>query len=320
VTGVPPTTPSGGPDSGADGYVLIDALDGDLDDDLPLGSNPLAFVLVLAGVIATAVMIGNFLLDGVSLAAVDGGPELVDVPELIGEDHETAIARLNEAELVPVVATAQNVEVPPGQVIDQRPLPGERVELDTEVEITVSIGNEFARVPDVRGSPAEELGLLLAVHGLSLGDTGYQEDDAQADEVIGQLPAPGEVVALGGAVHVMLSSGPPMVDIPDVRNLPQDEAIALLREAGFVATPETRYSTSVRRGSAMSTDPSGEAPKGSQIIVYISQGPPPTTTTTTEPEPEEPFPGHETYEPFNPSQPQRPGNRTGQQGRRRRDG
>jgi beta-lactam-binding protein with PASTA domain len=286
--------------------------------DQPLGPRPISFLLLLGIVVAMMVVVSSMFLDRVGLAAVASGPTLVEVPQLTGVDRATAEALLTEAGLAYVISEKQNVSVEPGLVIEQQPLAGERVTADSTVQVTLSTGDDFTRVPDIRGSPRSELELLLMVHGLYLGDIGHQEDDRALGEVIGQFPAPGELAPRGTPVHVMLSAGPPMIEVPDVRNLSEVEARRLLMDAGFLVTVQERSSYSVPRGSAMSTDPADEAPRGSRLVLYVSRGAPPTTTTTP-PAPDaggvttspttvasDSTPnrgrGRETYAPFDPSQ------------------
>lgn len=254
-------------------------------DDAPLGPRPISFLVLLAGVIAASLIVGSVFLERVGSASVDGAPTLVEVRGLVGVSSERAVNLLTDDGFEVSIVEMQNESVPPGVVIHQRPLAGERIEVGSTVELTVSAGDDFTIVPDIRGSPEEELDILLITHGLGRGEVTYREDDRAVDEIIDQDPAPGELVPRGSTVAVVLSSGPPMVEIPDVRNLPQEEAVKVLRDAGFVVAVDDRRSYSVRRGHAMSTDPEDEAPRGSRIVLYVSSGAPPATTAPPTSEP-----------------------------------
>ncbi|MDZ7678572.1 MAG: PASTA domain-containing protein [Acidimicrobiales bacterium] len=251
--------------------------------DLPLGTHPLPFMLLLAIVAVAAVVASTSLAGLVGAGILEGGPTLVEVPDLVGDDEQQARTELQEAGLVPVIITAQNVQVPPGEVTAQEPSAGESVPNGTSVEVRVSVGDEFARAPDLRGSPSHELFLLLAAYGLSVGEVSYQQSDAAADEVLSQDPAPGKLIERGSTIDVVLSTGPPMIDIPDVRREPERDAVRILEDAGFEVHILDRYSGWVSRGSAVSTEPEADeqAPRGSRLILYISRGAPPTTTTST---------------------------------------
>jgi eukaryotic-like serine/threonine-protein kinase len=249
--------------------------------DLPLGTRPIPFLAVLAGVVFVAVMLMTALANLVGAGLLEGGPALTDVPDLVGEDEAGAVALLEEAGLTVEVTTAQNIRIPPGVVIDQKPLAGERVASDATVTITISIGDGFARVPDLTGSPRDELFLILVSYELRVGEVTYEESDTTEDEVLRQDPAPGELLELGGVVDVVLSSGPPMIDIPDVRGDEEIDAVRALRSAGFEVYVVDQFSSWISVGHAVGTHPraGGSAPRGSTIVLLISEGPPPTTTT-----------------------------------------
>ena len=268
------------------GHEADELLDDAIYDDAPLGPRPLAFVALLAAIVLVVFVLGSAFMERVGLAAVDGAPKLVEIPEVIGHEAERAAQRLRDDGFDVTIDAVPNVEVPPGQVVDQRPLAGERVEVGSTIELAVSAGADFTRVPDVRGSLRDELPLLLISYGLGLGEITFQEDDRLVDEAISQTPAPGELVARGTAVQVVLSSGPPLVEIPDIRDLPEVDARRALRDAGFEVTTQDRRSHAVRRGYAMSTDPADEAPRGSRIVLHVSAGPPPPTTAPPETTPD----------------------------------
>lgn len=272
----------------------------DTETDLPLGAHPLAFLAVLAGVVALTFLSANFLFQQVGASTFDGGLELVEVPELVGEDRDHAIERLESSGFDVSVESTQNTTAPVGQVVEQRPRPGVRIEPGSTVILAVSAGDGFARIPDVRGSPLHELQLLLFSHGFAVGEISYVESDAAVDEVVTQDPAPGESVTLGTQVHVVVSSGPPMVEIPDLEGVDALEAGGQLRDLGFGVIYEDEYSWRVDRGAVIKIEPAEEAQRGTYLVVSVSLGrapsrptappPPPPPPPSTEPTPAEPSP------------------------------
>jgi serine/threonine-protein kinase len=72
---------------------------------------------------------------------VSRGPELVEMPVLVGRSLAEARARLEELGLiVRQVRSAVSADVPPGTVVDQNPDPGKRIKpAQTEVTLTVSV-------------------------------------------------------------------------------------------------------------------------------------------------------------------------------------
>ena len=63
-------------------------------------------------------------------------------------------------------------------------------------------------VPNLVGLPAEQVVPALTALGLTLGPTTYGPSDAPNNQVISQTPAAGTPGVAGGAVSVILSSGP----------------------------------------------------------------------------------------------------------------
>ncbi len=278
-------------------------------DALPFGPHPLAFVAVLAAVLILGYLATNLFFQRVGAASLQAGPALTEIPEVIGGHQDEATATLEAAGFSVVVQSVPNAGIPPDQVTEQTPEAGSRVEFGSEITIVVSAGDGFVRVPDVRGSPFEELQLLLFTHSLAIGEVVERESEAVAGEVISQTPAPGDTVAAGTEIELVISAGPPMIEIPDVVDMPSAEAARVLRAAGFEVTYQDRYAWRVDRGAVIGTDPEDEAPLGSRITLEVSLGPAPRRpTVTTVPPPSQPAPtpstmpdGRETYAPFVPT-------------------
>lgn len=252
-------------------------------DEFPLGPHPLVFLAVLGLVMVAAVITGGVFLEKVGATSSAAGPNLIEVADVVGLDEEEATAELESRGFVVEVESTPNVSVPAGEVIAQVPTSGNRVSPDKPVILTVSAGAAFVTVPDLHGSPSEEVELMLFAHGLSVGQTTEEESDLLAGEVVTQDPAGGEMVPAGTAVDLVLSTGPPIIAIPDIVGTEAIEAAEILEEAGFSVTFEERYSWRVRRGHAFGTKPEDYAPRGSLITVQISRGSAPTTTTAPTP-------------------------------------
>ncbi len=101
-------------------------------------------------------------------------------------------------------------------------------------------------VPNLVGLPAEQVVPALTALGLTLGPTTYGPSDAPNNQVISQTPAAGTPGVAGGAVSVILSSGPaqpaPAAPAP-VEAAPQPKPAAPA-EPEPVAPVEPRFSVS----------------------------------------------------------------------------
>ena len=100
------------------------------------------------------------------------------VPGLVGLTYDEAVDALNDVGL-----DAQRVEVfsqrPPGEVVNQNPKEGQRVDEGTEVEVRVSQGVRQVQVPDVLGQiRVERAGRARDCRLRSLGHAGAERHDS----------------------------------------------------------------------------------------------------------------------------------------------
>lgn len=115
---------------------------------------------------------------------------------------------------------------------------------------------------------------LLDVH-LKLHVVGSQyQDGTAAGDVLTQIPETG-TIREGSTIAVVLSLGPPPVEIPPLTNMTLDEATAALQGAGLkVGRVSTPFNDTVTKGTIISWSPTGvPLPKGSTVDVTVSGGP-----------------------------------------------
>lgn len=93
--------------------------------------------------------------------------------------------------------------------------------------------------------------------------------------VLMQTPLPGEEVARGSTVRIVLSDGPEMRQIPSISGLARPDAIGLLQRFGFqVAIRRVLHRSEVN--SLVGTEPGAgkQAPVGGRVVILVSNGPP----------------------------------------------
>ena len=140
------------------------------------------------------------------------GPELVEVPELVGLSLlEVQIALSAVGLTLGEQTTAHHDTAPPEQVIMQNPRPGFLTQRGVPIDIVVSLGKAVSEVPTplLIGLSEGEVVLALREAGLSLQTPIRQEfhDTVSLGHVISQSPAPGTPMALGGEVAIVVSRG-----------------------------------------------------------------------------------------------------------------
>ena len=111
--------------------------------------------------------------------------------------------------------------------------------------------------------------------GLQVGETTTVEDTAPANTVIGQDPPAESTVDQGSLVTYTISSGPPLVQVPEVKNESEARAVNALEGLGLVVQTEQRTNSAVAAGDAVKTDPAAGAmvEVGSTITLTSSKGP-----------------------------------------------
>ncbi len=107
--------------------------------------------------------------------------------------------------------------------------------------------------------------------------TATMEYSAEYDEgiIFEQNPSEGRLLKSNGEIKIKVSKGKRQVEVPDVKNKSYDNAKAVLEEKGFKVVPINVTDENIPKDSVVKTDPPADskAAYGSEISVYISQGP-----------------------------------------------
>jgi beta-lactam-binding protein with PASTA domain/predicted Ser/Thr protein kinase len=92
--------------------------------------------------------------------------------------------------------------------------------------------------------------------------------------VVEQDPVSGTRVDEGSTVTLNVSTGPAVVEVPEVQGLSESDATKKLRQAGFEVDPEFRFSARLPKGRAIGTEPGSGTPTtiGSTVKLIISRG------------------------------------------------
>ena len=140
----------------------------------------------------------------------------------------------------------------------------------------LGVGNstEQVRVPSVVGLTAEEATIELEGAGFTVVPTQESDPDREEGIVLRQDPEEGTELGEGEEVGIVVNSGQPPAEVPDLVGRTQEEADRLLREAGLVAKFVPVDSEDVPEGEVLSQDPppGGELPRGSIVTVEFSSG------------------------------------------------
>ncbi|HZR91151.1 MAG TPA: Stk1 family PASTA domain-containing Ser/Thr kinase [Gaiellaceae bacterium] len=176
--------------------------------------------------------------------------------------------------LQPRIRRVPNEKVPVGQVFDQNPDPGARVNKGTVVTLTVSTGKPKVEVPAVKGDSLADAVAALTKAGLNYHSVEVPSS-AQPGTVTAQSPAAGTRVVKGTDVRINISKGLPEVPVPTVAGDSEADARTALQDAGFTVGPTQLRNSDQPAGVVIDTTPAQGTllQRGSEVSLVVSKGP-----------------------------------------------
>jgi beta-lactam-binding protein with PASTA domain/predicted Ser/Thr protein kinase len=223
----------------------------------------------------------GLLLAIVALAAIGIGaylllkPDTTVVPKVVGLDADVAATKLNDAGFEADIQQVRSADRPEGEVIRQRPSPGEKAEEGSRVTIFVSSGPGTAEVPDVSGRPADEARRALERKGFKVDTTKEFDDVVDKGKVIETRPAARTPVNVGTTVTMVVSRGREQVTVPDVVGDQRDVARANLEDRDLRVDITEQESTDKDPGTVLAQDPAAgtKISKGDTVTLTVAKEP-----------------------------------------------
>jgi beta-lactam-binding protein with PASTA domain/predicted Ser/Thr protein kinase len=244
-----------------------------LEEEEPRSQLP--FILTAFGLLVTLGIL--FFIMWNSLGGGDE-PELVVIPSVAGLEREAAVTLL-EAEGFEVNVEFENSdEVEQEIVIRTEPPAGEEMEVGSEIDLFVSSGSQRIGVPPVVGLPLEAAQQAIEAVGLSVGEIEERPDpDFTEGIVIESDPVAGVEIGSANPVNLVVSSGPEEVEVPDVVEMTEREAILALTALDLVPTVDDEFSDDVPEDVVIRQDPAAgsTAIVGDTVLIVVSMGPEP---------------------------------------------
>ncbi|MEH1011572.1 Stk1 family PASTA domain-containing Ser/Thr kinase [Micromonospora sp. CPCC 206060] len=192
------------------------------------------------------------------------GPEVIAVPDVLGQTFELAEAALLDAKLVVARGTQRyDDNLPAGMVLEVQPKVGTEVKAGSKVTVILSRGRAPITVPNLVGKNINEARAALQKLGLVPVET-YQDSDKPKDQVLGQSPAVGSGVVKGTEVKLEISKGPPAVTVPRVVDLPCQQAKQQLEGLGFPVNVQLNPGATVR---FQNPGENSQVPPGTQVTI-----------------------------------------------------
>ncbi len=155
----------------------------------------------------------------------------VQVPYLIGEQQQTALETLEQAELPATIERAYSEDYEAGMVLAQSRKPGERIRRGSSVTLVVSAGTQWYELENLTGQYEADALDWLAVQGAADVTVEYVQDEAPVGEVVAQSLEPG---AQSKDAPLTLTVSGRTVLMPPLTGLTLEGATALLQSEGLV--------------------------------------------------------------------------------------
>jgi serine/threonine-protein kinase len=139
---------------------------------------------------------------------VSSGPGSQEIPNVVGQDVDSATQALEEAGFeIGDTSEEESDSYPEGQVIRTDPPGGQSADPGSRINLVVSSGAGQVAVPDLNGMTRDEAASALEDAGLSANFT-EEDSDQEAGRVIRQDPGPDSQVDPGSSVTVVLARQP----------------------------------------------------------------------------------------------------------------
>lgn len=203
--------------------------------------------------------------------------ERVKVPNLSKMTEDAAKAALKELRLGVNVQTGTSDDVPEGQVYDQSPAAGTKVDVHTQVTINISSGKEKFSLDDVTGMQYQQAQAQLENDGLVVSLEFDYSDSVGSDKVISTSPKAGSQVAKGDTITITASKGKETKTtiVPNLLGRNIDDAIQMIKDAGLTYNGKSSdYSDSYSENQVMNQSISAgkTVEEGTTISLTVSLG------------------------------------------------
>ena len=203
--------------------------------------------------------------------------ERLTVPDLSKMTEDEAKATLKKLRLGVNVQTGTSDDVPEGQVYDQSPAAGTKVDVHTQVTINISSGKEKFSLDDVTGMQYQQAQAQLENDGLVVSLEFDYSDSVGSDMVISTSPEAGSQVVKGDTITITASKGKETKTtiVPNLLGHNIDDAIQMIKDAGLTYNGKSSdYSDSYSENQVMNQSISAgkTVDEGTTISLTVSLG------------------------------------------------
>ncbi|MFF7279370.1 Stk1 family PASTA domain-containing Ser/Thr kinase [Streptomyces griseorubiginosus] len=236
-------------------------------------SNTSTILLVVAGILVLvgAILIGKWIFSGGG-----AGNDQVDVPNIVNQSQEDATRQLTNIDLKVGQITQKACEdAAKGNICEQNPTAGTKVDKNTAVDIVVSTGAPKVAVPSVLGQDVDEATQTL--EGDKYGFVVKTKQEESAEEpgtVLSQDPKLGAEVEKGSTITLTIAKAEEKSTVPDVTGQSCDDAKAQMQANNLVGNctqVETEDTNQINKVIATSPQAGTQVDKNSSVNIQIGK-------------------------------------------------
>lgn len=166
-------------------------------DDVPVGQ-----------ILETDPAEGIDLEEGQSITfTISGGPEMEIIGDYVGQNGDDVQSELETNGFTVNVETDYS-DYPSGQIYDQKPASGSKLEHDGTITLYVSEGSAPVTIDNLIGLSEDSAKSFANDNGLISTSNYICSDEIEKDKVIDQNPSSGAMLSVGGTIQFTVSSGP----------------------------------------------------------------------------------------------------------------
>lgn len=194
-----------------------------------------------------------------------------------GKPADEAATALRALGLEVVSEYMESNTVAENLVISASAQEGEMLAPGSQVTLQISSGANGVPLPLVEGLSRAEATAKLESEGFVVSISQTNSDTVARDQVISQSPAAETRLARGTVIELVISLGAEVVEVqvPDIRNKTEDEAIRMLEEIGLTGTAvDLEYSDTIEEGRVtyQNYSPNVTVKSGTEIEFKLSMG------------------------------------------------
>lgn len=200
----------------------------------------------------------------------------VGVPNVTGKTAEQAREMLVNAQFKVNTQREYSDTVAAGKATRTNPKAGQKAKKNSQVELYISRGIEYVKVPDLAGKEGEKAGTLLKEARLKIAESSEEySDEVEKGKIIATAPEAGTSLRHHSGVKVIVSKGKEPITLPDFAGKSEEEVAKTLSDLKLKMDKTTEFSDSVPRGQIIGQEPAAGTTlyHGDQVKVRVSQGP-----------------------------------------------